>query len=91
MVEFGAEALNGTVAIRVRDNGPGLPEGVKNLYENPQLAPQVPTEERGLEVATVCRFFGMATGRIEVLRSDASGTDLRVTLPLEMEPMHAVA
>jgi signal transduction histidine kinase len=91
MVEFGAEASDDTVAIRIRDNGPGLPDSVKYLYENPQLAPQVPTEERGLGVWTVCRLVRMAGGRIEVLRSDASGTDLRVALPLEVEPVHAVA
>jgi signal transduction histidine kinase len=91
-VEFTAEAFEGGVRIRVIDQGPGLPPHVRSLFEHPHLAPNVPTEEFGLGVWTVSRLVGHAGGQIEVLRSDASGTDLRVTVPLqEPEEIDAVA
>jgi two-component system, OmpR family, sensor kinase len=92
VVEFSAEAMAGSISIRVRDYGPGLPLYVRALFEHPELAPSVPTEEPGLGIWTVCRLVGRARGRIEVLRSDASGTELRVTMPLEeIEDIDAVA
>ena len=52
----------------------------------------MPTEDLGLGVWTVCRLVGRVGGRIEIVRSDASGTDLRVTMPFQaMEEIDAVA
>jgi len=91
-VEFSAETVGEAVTVRIRDHGPGLPQSVRDLFEQPQRAPQVPTEELGLGVWTVCRLVGRIAGRIDVLRSDESGTDLRVTIPFEpMEAIDAVA
>jgi signal transduction histidine kinase len=89
-VEFSAEAIEQSICIRVRDYGPGLPANIRALLENPQFAPNVPTEELGLGVWTVCRLVERAGGRIEVMRSDESGTDLRVTLPVELEEREEV-
>jgi signal transduction histidine kinase len=91
-VEFSAEAVENGVRIRIRDHGPGLPLHVRALFERPQLAPSVPTDELGLGVWTVCRLVGRANGRIEVLQSAAAGTELRVTMPFqETEEIDAVA
>ena len=84
-IRFGAEFARGGVIVRICDNGPGLPSAVRTLFENPMLAPQVPSEEFGLGVWTVCRLTSRAGGRIEVLRSDEAGTELRVTMPVEQE------
>jgi signal transduction histidine kinase len=92
VVEFGAESAGEDISIRVKDHGPGLPSHVRRLFEHPQLAPDVPTEELGLGVWTVCRLVGRAGGRIKVLQSDASGTHLQVNMPLrEYEEIDEVA
>jgi signal transduction histidine kinase len=91
-VEFSAEIHGGAVVIRVRDQGPGLPAAVRGLFEHPELAPTVPTEDLGLGVWTVCRLVKRVGGRIDILRSDKLGTDLRVTIPLDfVEEIDAVA
>jgi signal transduction histidine kinase len=85
IIYFSAEFAHEGVAVRIRDNGPGLPQVVRTLFEDPKLAPQVPGEEFGLGVWTLCRLVNRAGGRIEVLRSDEAGTDLRVSIPIEQE------
>ncbi len=91
-VEFEAETAGRGVSVRIQDSGPGLPQNVLELFRDPRTVPQVPTEELGLGVWTVCRLLGRIAGRIEVLRSDNSGTDLRVTIPFESaEVVDAVA
>ncbi len=91
-VEFTAEIFGGAVRIRVRDRGPGLPAAVRSLFEHPEGAPDVPTEDLGLGVWTVCRLVQRVGGRIEIVQSDAPGTELRVTMPLHfVEEIDAVA
>jgi signal transduction histidine kinase len=80
-VEFSASADEASISIHVRDQGPGLPDNVRELFDHPERAPQVPIEELGLGVWTVCRLVGRAGGRIDVLKSDANGTELRVAVP----------
>jgi two-component system, LuxR family, sensor kinase FixL len=82
-VSLAAEARNGSVSIRVIDNGPGLPEEVQaKLFQ-----PFVSTKRNGMGVGlSICHTIISAhDGSIRAEPNPDGGTIFRITLPLAPE------
>ena len=84
-VELEARADDHNVTLIVRDEGPGLPESVRDFYHRPALASLPPRDNIGLGVWTVCLLASRLGGRIEARKNDPSGTTILVTLPVKKE------
>ncbi|HUL06497.1 MAG TPA: ATP-binding protein, partial [Candidatus Acidoferrum sp.] len=73
------------VTLIVRDQGPGLPESVRDFYRRPALSGLPPRDNIGLGVWTVCLLTSRLGGRIETENNDPMGTTILVALPIEKE------
>lgn len=77
-VESGAEGRLGV--IRVADNGPGIPEAIRDRLFESFLTSR--SEGTGLGLSIVKRILRGHEGDIVVEKSDATGTTFRLTVPL---------
>jgi signal transduction histidine kinase len=84
-VELEARADDRSMTLVVRDDGPGLPESVRDFYHRPALAGLPPRDNIGLGVWTVCLLASRLAGRIEAGNNAPNGTTIRVVLPFEKE------
>lgn len=84
-VEFQAHTDESRVLLIVRDEGPGLPENVRDYYNHPALAKLPPRNNIGLGVWTVCLLTSRLGGRIDINSSGPTGTTISVSLPIRME------
>jgi signal transduction histidine kinase len=84
-VELEARADAQNLTLIVRDEGPGLPESVRNFYHRPALAGLPPRDNIGLGVWTVCLLTSRLGGRIEAENDVPNGTTIRVALPIKRE------
>jgi signal transduction histidine kinase len=71
----------GEVEVRVADTGHGIPEGDLDRVFEPFYTTKAAGEGSGLGLAVVHGIVAEHHGAIEVLRSDASGTEFRLLLP----------
>lgn len=78
-VESGPEGRLGV--IRVADNGPGIPESIRERLFESFLTGR--SEGTGLGLSIVKRILRGHEGDIVVEKSDATGTTFRLTVPLE--------
>jgi signal transduction histidine kinase len=91
-VEFEALERDGIVILVVRDDGPGLPQNVRDFYQLPAPAGLPPRNNIGLGVWTVCLLTSRLGGRINLDRHGSTGAVISVSLPTKMEvPLVAVA
>ena len=84
-VEFEAHTDESRVLLIVRDEGPGLPENVRDYYSHPALAKLPPRNNIGLGVWTICLLASRLGGRIDIDSGDLMGTTISVSLPIRME------
>jgi signal transduction histidine kinase len=74
-------AREGEVEVRVADTGHGIPAGdVERVFE-PFYTTKAAGEGSGLGLSVVHGIVAEHQGEIDVVRSDASGTEFRVLLP----------
>ncbi len=81
---------DGSVEIRVRDDGPGIPLELRERIFDTGVTTKSPTDDhhgRGIGLALVSRIVRRRSGRIDVTDAEAGGTVFAVTLP----PLHSVA
>jgi signal transduction histidine kinase len=91
-VELAAVLGDDALHLTVRDDGPGLPTAVLELYRHPGLAKRPPPPGVGLGVWTICLLVSRLDGRIAVDSSEGRGSTITVTLPLgKEEHLDAVA
>ena len=76
-----AEARSGALELRVRDDGPGIPESVRHRIFEPLFTTKA--QGSGLGLAIVRKIVDAHEGRIDMTTADGRGTKFRVTLPVE--------
>jgi signal transduction histidine kinase len=79
-VEVTAEARDGAVVVRVVDDGPGVPESIREKIFDPFFTTKPQGEGTGLGLDIARRLVREHGGRIE-LESRPGHTEFRVTLP----------
>ncbi len=91
-VELSAVEQDGQLRLTVRDQGPGLPGSVLDIYRQPALSRRPPPAGIGLGVWTVCLLVSRLNGRIAVDSGGGLGSTITVILPVRREEsLHAVA
>lgn len=84
----------GSVVISIRDNGPGIPEEIRNKIFDPFFTTKEVGEGTGLGLSICFRIIESHRGTMEVLSDGASFTEFRIKLPstkLEERPSSAGA
>ncbi len=71
------------VAIRVSDNGPGLPEGEEEKVFDPFFTTKAPGEGTGLGLSICAQLVESMGGRIDAENRDEGGATFVVRLPAE--------
>lgn len=84
-IETGAEAAGHSVRVLVRDNGPGIPETVRERLFEP-FGMTTKKGGTGLGLYLCRRHVELFGGNIRVQRSDADGTDFLIMLPTGAAP-----
>jgi signal transduction histidine kinase len=81
LVELAANHENGSVVVRVIDNGSGVPEEIRDRIFDPFFTTKPVGQGTGLGLDIVRRLVQRHNGRIELLSSPGR-TEFRVTLPV---------
>ena len=74
-----AEEMGRVLTIRVADNGPGIPESVKDKIFEPFFSTK--EEGTGLGLSIAKRIVGEHGGKLEVESQEGQGTAFTITLP----------
>lgn len=91
-VELSAGEQDGRLQLTVRDQGPGLPGNVLDIYRQPALSRRPPPAGIGLGVWTICLLVSRLNGHIVVDTAGGLGSTITVILPVRREEgLHAVA
>jgi signal transduction histidine kinase len=91
-LQFAAETGSGSVTIRVRDHGPGIPDAERErifdrFYRRQSAKERVPGSGMGLYIAReIARAHG---GDLWVESIQGSGSEFCLTLPIEKEALRA--
>ncbi|MCB0780916.1 MAG: hypothetical protein KDC03_15575 [Flavobacteriales bacterium] len=72
-----------TVEVRIRDNGPGMPEHVRSRIFEPFYTTKEVGEGTGLGLSIAYNIIDKHHGRISVESAVGMGTEFRITLPVD--------
>lgn len=81
-IVLATEAVGDRVCVRIRDNGPGIPEGIREKVWDPFFTTKEQGEGTGLGLSIVRRIVEEHGGTIR-FTTDDRGTEFVVELPLE--------
>lgn len=79
--ETGTPPANTTAVLRVRDNGPGIPESIQHKLFEPFFTTK--EEGTGLGLSIAARIVEEHRGRLDVTSKEGEGATFIVTLPLK--------
>ncbi len=85
-VELAWEPLGQTIAIEIRDDGPGVPEELRDRVFEPFFTTRDPGTGTGLGLAVSAALAQAIGGRIQLLARQPRGTTARVVLPRTFRP-----
>jgi two-component system C4-dicarboxylate transport sensor histidine kinase DctB len=71
----------GVVAIRIRDNGPGIPEADRERVFDPFFTTKEPGRGTGLGLYISARFIEGMGGRLRVVGAPEGGAEFVIRLP----------
>jgi signal transduction histidine kinase len=81
-----AEATENTVAIRVRDNGPGIEEKIMSKICEPFFSTHTEEGMRGLGLAIVQDIMKIHSGRIDIRSRPGEGAEVTLFFPMITTP-----
>ncbi|RMG85980.1 MAG: PAS domain S-box protein [Candidatus Dadabacteria bacterium] len=81
-VEVTVEQEGGEARIRVRDDGPGIPDEVRDRVFDPFFTTKPPGEGTGLGLALVKAIVERHGGAVEIGRAEPQGTEVSMRIPL---------
>jgi PAS domain S-box-containing protein len=71
----------GNVVVTVADTGTGIPKALAEKVFDPFFTTKKPGKGTGLGLALVRRIVSLHNGRVEIAKSDDTGTTFRITIP----------
>ncbi|MBP0029366.1 ATP-binding protein [Roseofilum sp. Guam] len=72
------------IQVKIQDNGPGIPEEIRNKIFNPFFTTKPIGKGTGLGLAISYRIIEKHQGTIEVFSEIGKGTTFEITLPIEL-------
>lgn len=85
-ISIHAREGEGFLVIAVRDNGPGIPEGIRDRIFDPFFTTKEAGEGTGLGLSICFRIIESHRGTMEVVSDGDSFTEFRIKLPLVAKP-----
>jgi signal transduction histidine kinase len=73
---------NETVSVEIEDNGPGMPESVKQRIFEPFFTTKAVGKGTGLGLSIVYSIIENHKGTLEVITKEGEGTTFKITLPI---------
>jgi two-component system sensor histidine kinase KdpD len=87
-IELSARVQEGSLVIRVRDHGPGLPAGEEErVFDKFHRAPGAPAGGTGLGLAIVRGFVRAQGGDVTARNHPDGGAEFTFTIPVETHPV----
>jgi two-component system sensor histidine kinase PhcS len=80
-VSISATDTDGILTLSVRDNGPGIPDGIRDRIFDPFFTTKEAGEGTGLGLSICFRIIEAHRGTLEVLSDGATFTEFRIKLP----------
>ena len=81
LISVKTELSGGNVIIRIKDNGPGIPEKIKNKIFEPFFTTKDAGEGTGLGLSMTYDIIKSHNGTIDLLSEEGKGTEFVITLP----------
>jgi PAS domain S-box-containing protein len=78
-----SEAVDGKVVVSIRDDGPGIPEEVKDRIFDPFVTTKAPGQGTGLGLSICYGIVKRYDGAITVDSTPGEGSEFRVILPIK--------
>ncbi|MDR7129301.1 signal transduction histidine kinase [Algoriphagus sp. 4150] len=82
IIELRTRALKDMVTIEIMDNGPGMPEHVKQRIFEPFFTTKAVGKGTGLGLSIVYSIIESHKGTLEVITEEGQGTTFKITLPI---------
>ncbi|MEP0711900.1 7TM diverse intracellular signaling domain-containing protein [Algoriphagus sp.] len=76
------QSLQDAVTIEIMDNGPGMPEHVKQRIFEPFFTTKAVGKGTGLGLSIVYSIIENHKGKLEVITEESQGTTFKITLPI---------
>jgi two-component system NtrC family sensor kinase len=74
--------------ISIADNGPGVPEEIRERIFEPFFTTKDVGEGTGLGLPVTCRIIAQHRGTIQLRDSDTGGAEFHIRLPTDLEEIH---
>ncbi|WP_192346377.1 7TM diverse intracellular signaling domain-containing protein [Algoriphagus sp. Y33] len=81
-IELRTRALKDLVTVEIMDNGPGMPEHVKQRIFEPFFTTKAVGKGTGLGLSIVYSIIESHKGTLEVISEEGQGTTFKITLPI---------
>ncbi|SFU16596.1 hypothetical protein SAMN04489724_4574 [Algoriphagus locisalis] len=81
-IELRTKSLGDFVSIEISDNGPGMPEHVKQRIFEPFFTTKAVGKGTGLGLSIVYSIIENHKGTLEVITEEGQGTTFKITLPI---------
>jgi len=88
-IELSCHLHRGQIRVEVTDNGPGIPEDVRERIFDPYFTTKPPGQGTGLGLTAVARFVRGSNGEIQVRSNADGGTTFRLCFPRAGKPAEA--
>ena len=82
IIEVRTRSLGEFVSIEIIDNGPGMPEHVKQRVFEPFFTTKAVGKGTGLGLSIVYSIIENHKGTLEVITEESQGTTFKITLPI---------
>jgi signal transduction histidine kinase len=81
-IEIRTKSLGDAITIEIMDNGPGMPDHVKQRIFEPFFTTKAVGKGTGLGLSIVYSIIENHKGKLEVITEESQGTTFKITLPI---------